>query len=221
MGIKVMNISKRLGNPPNQILSDISFEISDGEYIAVTGRSGSGKSSLLYVLSTLDRASEGMVEIDGTVIERMTNEEISLFRNAKAGFVFQFHYLFSELSAIDNILLPAGKTGQRSSRLAYGLELLREFGLVDKKDRFPRQLSGGEQQRIAIARALIMEPRYLFADEPTGLLDSENSEIVLRILKEINQKRKTTVIFVTHDLGFASRAERQIHLVDGRLAGDV
>lgn len=218
MGILASNVGKLLGEPPNRVLSGVSLEIRDGDYVAVTGRSGSGKSTLLYLLSTLDEASEGSVEIDGKDTGRMSASEVNAFRNASVGFVFQFHYLLAELSTLDNVLLPAKKSGRAGLRRDYALSLLERFGLADKTHRFPRQLSGGEQQRVAIARSLVMEPRYLFADEPTGSLDSENSEIVFNLIEETNKKSGTTVLLVTHDPDFAARARRQIHLVDGRIA---
>lgn len=218
MGIRAVNIGKTLGEPPTRILSGITLDIADGEYVAVTGRSGSGKSSLLYLLSTLDGVSEGMVEVDGHDVRSMPNAALDRFRNAQAGFVFQFHYLLGELTVLENVLLPARKMGRTAQQRQQALALLDRVGLADKPQRLPRQLSGGEQQRVAIARALVMRPRYLFADEPTGSLDSENSETVLRLIKETNQKDRTTVVLVTHDLGFAAQAMRQIRLVDGRIA---
>ncbi len=218
MSIKAEGVGKVLGDPPTRILSGVTLEIPDGEYLAITGRSGSGKSTLLYLLSTLDGVSEGRIEIDGRDAGRMSASELSVFRNSQTGFVFQFHYLLSELTVLENVLLPARKTRQERSRRQHALSLLEEVGLAGKEKRFPRQLSGGEQQRVAIARSLVMEPRYLFADEPTGSLDTENSETVLRILRETNERRKTTVILVTHDPNFAHRARRRIHLVDGRLS---
>ena len=218
MSIKAEGVGKVLGDPPTRILSGVTLEIPDGEYLAITGRSGSGKSTLLYLLSTLDGVSEGRIEIDGRDAGRMSASELSVFRNSQTGFVFQFHYLLSELTVLENVLLPARKTRQERSRRQHALSLLEEVGLAGKEKRFPRQLSGGEQQRVAIARSLVMEPRYLFADEPTGSLDTENSETVLRILRETNERRKTTVIHVTHDPNFAHRARRRIHLVDGRLS---
>ncbi len=177
-----------------------------------------GKSTLLYLLSSLDVPSEGKVEIDGNDLARMPGEEIYRFRNQRMGFVFQFHYLLAELTSLENVLLPARKTDQEAQRRAYAESLLEQFGLTDKMDRLPRQLSGGEQQRVAIARALVMEPSYLFADEPTGNLDSANGDIVMNIIRDINRRHHMTVVMVTHDPDFANLAGRQIRLVDGRIA---
>ncbi len=218
MGIVATGVGKSIGKPIVRILGDISLEIRSGEFVALTGRSGSGKSTLLYILSTLDDASEGRVEIDGRDVARMSATEISEIRNERVGFVFQFHYLLAELTALENVLMPARKTGRTEELTSYARELLGRFGLGGKEDRLPRQLSGGEQQRLAIARALVMKPRYLFADEPTGSLDSANSEIVMKLIRESNRNFGTTVIMVTHDLGYAGWADRRIHLVDGRIS---
>jgi len=217
MGIVAKNVGKTLGNPATRILTDISLEIHDGDFVALTGRSGSGKSTLLYLLSSLDTVSEGAVEIEGQNFETLDPEALHLFRNQHAGFVFQFHYLINELTALENVLLPARKSGQETSRKPYAESLLKQFGLDDKMHRLPRQLSGGEQQRLAIARALVMKPKYLFADEPTGSLDSINGETVMKIIRESNARDGTTVVMVTHDVDFAALAQRQIHLSDGRI----
>ena len=150
----------------------------------------------------------------------MSVEEIHHFRNVEMGFVFQFHYLLPEFTAIENVLLPARKLKLHEQRRSNAIKLLEEFDLGSKLERYPRELSGGEQQRVAIARALIMEPTFLFADEPTGNLDSQNGTIVMNILYQISKEKKTSVIFVTHDLEYAKRADRRIELVDGRVAGN-
>lgn len=217
MGINAKKISKTIGNPPTRILSDIDLEIIDGDFIALTGRSGSGKSSLLYLLSSLDKATGGVVEIDGKDVHQMHPEALCQFRNEKMGFIFQFHYLLSELTALENVLFPSRKGGKWTQRKAYAEHLLEQFGLGDKLHRYPRQLSGGEQQRIAIARSLVMNPKYLFADEPTGALDTVNGELVLKILSESNVKYHTTIILVTHDSHFANMAKKQVLLSDGRI----
>jgi len=217
MGIIAKKVGKMIGEPAVQILSDISLEIKTGEFVALTGRSGSGKSTLLYILSSLDSVSQGVVEVEGQNITTLSKQELAQFRNMKIGFVFQFHYLISELSALENVLLPAKKTKQESERKEYAEFLLSEFGIGDKMHRLPRQLSGGEQQRVAIARALVMKAPYLFADEPTGSLDSVNGEIVMKIIRESNEKFGTTVVMVTHDVDFANQARRQIHLRDGKV----
>jgi lipoprotein-releasing system ATP-binding protein len=217
MGIVAKNLHKFIGDPPNHILTDIHLEILEGDFVSLTGRSGSGKSSLLYLLSSLDKPSDGVVEIDGQDPHKMDPDLLCHFRNQKMGFVFQFHYLLPELTALENVLFPSRRSGQYERRKTLGKQLLEQFGLGEKMHRYPRQLSGGEGQRVAIARSLVMEPKYLFADEPTGALDSLNGELVMKILLESNAKNQTTVILVTHDSHFASLAKRQIFLSDGRI----
>lgn len=197
-------------------MKNISFTIQGGEFVSLTGKSGSGKSTLLYIISSLDFATSGEVEFSGVKISSLNSRDLHEYRNLHIGFVFQFHYLLSELTAIENILMPARKTNSLKMRKSYAEHLLETFGLKDKIHRFPGQLSGGEQQRVAIARALVMEPKYIFADEPTGNLDSINGKIVMDIFKDIN-KKGSTVIFVTHDDDFAKTAKRMIHLIDGRV----
>lgn len=150
----------------------------------------------------------------------MSDEELYVFRNQEMGFIFQFHYLLSELTALENVLMPARKTKQHEPRTAYAQSLLEQFDLKNKMHRRPRELSGGEQQRVAIARALVMEPKYLFADEPTGSLDTVNGDKVMKIIQEANKNKNTTVVMVTHDPDFANLADRQIKLVDGQVVNE-
>lgn len=217
MSIILKDVHQTLGDPPNHILKNINLEINEGEFIALTGRSGSGKSTLLYIMSSLDKSSRGEIIIDGNNLNQLSKEQLHRFRNENMGFVFQFHYLLPELTALDNILMPARKYHSVSEFRSSALELLDTFGLSKHATRLPRHLSGGEQQRVAIARSLIMKPKYLFADEPTGNLDSQNGQIVMDIFRSINQKNKTTIVYVTHDAGFAALAQRQIHLKDGQI----
>ncbi|MEK6773517.1 MAG: ABC transporter ATP-binding protein [Bdellovibrionota bacterium] len=219
MSIVIKNLKKSFGELATPVLKGICAEIGSGEFLSITGRSGSGKSTLLYIISTLDPATSGDVLIDGRKISEMDTQEVHRFRNQKMGFVFQFHHLLPELSALENVLMPAIKTGQEQARRGFALELLGEFGMKDKADRLPSQLSGGEQQRVAIARSLVMEPGYLFADEPTGNLDTANGRAAMDFFVRINRERKTTIIYVTHDKEFAEMATRQINLVDGQIAG--
>lgn len=217
MGIVLKDIKKDFGTPPTHVLKDISVEVKDGEFVSIIGKSGSGKSTLLYIMSSLDDPSSGHVAIDSVSLNQISDHDIHQFRNAKMGFVFQFHHLLPELTALENVLMPAIKSGETEKRKPYATELLREFGLGDKLDRFPRQLSGGEQQRVAIARALVMEPKYIFADEPTGNLDSANGQAVMALFRKINREKNMSVIYVTHDNDFAALASRQIQMVDGRI----
>ena len=217
MGIKLADIQKSFGNPPVNILKGITAEITDGEFVSIVGRSGCGKSTLLYIISTLDAPTSGGVFIDGEDVLKMSSVELHRFRNLKMGFVFQFHHLLPELNALENILMPAMKANRRDERRNFALFLLKEFGLESKGGSFPSQLSGGEQQRVAIARALVMEPKYLFADEPTGNLDSANGNAVMNLFRKINVERKMTIVYVTHDREFSNRADRKIEMADGQI----
>lgn len=215
--IQVKALNKSFGEPPIQVLFDMNFQIQSSKFVSISGRSGSGKSTLLYILSSLDNPSSGQVLLDGTDIANISEPELHKFRNLNMGFIFQFHYLLPELTALENVLMPARRTHQHEKKKPLAQSLLTEFGLKDKFERLPKQLSGGEQQRVAIARSLIMEPKYLFADEPTGNLDSANGDIVMKILKRASTDLKTTVIYVTHDPDYAELADEKIRLVDGRI----
>lgn len=215
MSIEVTNVKKLFGSPAVEVLKGISFKIDDGKFVSLTGKSGSGKSTLLYIMSSLDAPTLGTVKIDGQDVYGLSQKDLHHFRNRKMGFVFQFHYLLPEISCLENVLMPTMKTGEMRAYEKPAKDLLALFGLKDKFDRLPRQLSGGEQQRVAIARALIMRPKYLFADEPTGNLDSANGELVMKILKSANTSFGATVIMVTHDPDFAAQASSQVFLADG------
>jgi lipoprotein-releasing system ATP-binding protein len=217
MSIEIQDLKKSFGSPPQEVLKGMSFSIPDGEFVAITGRSGCGKSTLLYLLSSLDFPTSGEVVIDGTRLTQLSTPDLHRFRNQKMGFVFQFHYLLPELSAVENVLMPARRTQSHLTRKPRAHALLEEFGLENKIHSLPSALSGGERQRVAIARALIMEPRYIFADEPTGNLDSGNGDIVLKILEDTSRNTGATVVFVTHDPDYAARAHRQIRMSDGLL----
>lgn len=215
--IKCKDLIKEFGTPPQRILHGINLEIKNGEFVSISGRSGSGKSTLLYLLSTLDLPSQGSVEINQKNTALMSTAEMHDFRNRHVGFIFQFHFLLPELTAIENILLPARNLDISEEKTGEARRLLKELGILAQENKFPSQMSGGEQQRVAIARALILSPAYIFADEPTGNLDTENAEIVMNILKETNQQG-TTICLVTHDPDFSKMAQREIFLVDGRIA---
>lgn len=214
--IRAENLKKSFGE--FEILHGISIEIPDKSFVSITGRSGSGKSTLLYALSSLDAPTSGHVLIDGESLYEKSSEDLHRFRNLSMGFVFQFHYLLPELTAVENVLMPARKTQSEVELKKKAYQLLKKFDLEGKEHKYPRSLSGGEQQRVAIARALIMDPKYIFADEPTGNLDSVNGSIVMKILKDITRETNCTVLFVTHDRDYAASADLRIHLVDGRVA---
>lgn len=217
MSILTQNITKSFGKPAINVLKNINLEIKNGEFISLSGKSGSGKSTLLYILSTLDTPSTGILTLDDKDVSKIEESDLHKFRNLKMGFVFQFHYLLPELTALENVLMPARKTNQELLLEEKAKSILNEFGLKDKHSKKPSQLSGGEQQRVSIARSLIMEPEYIFADEPTGNLDSGNGKLVMDIFKKINMTRGTTVVYVTHDIEFANLAERKIYLKDGKI----
>ncbi|MCM0605076.1 MAG: ABC transporter ATP-binding protein [Xanthomonadaceae bacterium] len=219
MSIEVSNVKKLFGNPAVEVLKGISFKIDNGKFVSLTGKSGSGKSTLLYIMSSLDAPTEGSIKIDGEDVYKLSQKDLHQFRNRKMGFVFQFHYLLPEITCLENVLMPTMKTGQMKEYEKPAKDLLALFGLKDKFDRLPRQLSGGEQQRVAIARAMIMRPKYLFADEPTGNLDSANGELVMKILKSANSSFGATVVMVTHDPDFAAQATSQVFLLDGKVSG--
>ena len=215
--IETVNLTKTFPNSKAPVLKGINLKIENGEFVSLVGRSGSGKSTLLYIISTLDGSTSGDVLYDGTSVSKIPKEDIYPLRNKHIGFVFQFHYLIQELTAIENVLLPARKAGQLDSRRPLAMSLLKEVGLEGLEQRYPSELSGGEQQRVAIARALVMEPTYLFADEPTGNLDSINGYKIIELFEKFNKEKGTTIIYVTHDKEFAAKAKRQISLVDGVL----
>ena len=215
--LKVENLYKELGPQKSVILHDINFEIEPGEFVALVGKSGSGKSTLLYVLSTLDAPTSGRVLFAGQDISKMDSAELHRLRNLNIGFVFQFHYLLPELTALENILMPARKAGIAKEKLEFAKYVLESVDLADRMNHLPRELSGGQAQRVAIARSLVMQPKFLFADEPTGSLDSTNSNAVFEIFKKINKELQTTIVMVTHDPELAEATTRQIHLRDGRM----
>lgn len=218
--IECADIVRSFGEPPLVILKSLSFTVERGEFVGITGRSGSGKSTLLYVMSGLDELSSGSVKISGIDIHNMDNDELHRFRNSRMGFVFQFHYLLPELTAYENILMPARKHGNERKLSGYAESLMEQFDVIHCRGKTPSQMSGGEMQRTAIARALVMSPEILFADEPTGNLDSENGEKVMNIFKRVNSNIGTTIFMVTHETDYAAMGSRQIHLTDGKIESD-
>jgi len=221
MGITCHNLVKSFGEPPTEVIKGIDLTIDDGDFISISGRSGSGKSTLLYLLSTLDEPSSGTVMIDDQSPTELSIEALHNFRNESLGFVFQFHYLLPELTALENALLPARKNKNHQDKVAHVDELFELFDIVDTRNKLPSQLSGGEQQRIAIVRALSMKPRYLFADEPTGNLDSVNGQVVMDMLKKANKEWGMTLVLVTHEADFAAMAEKEVFLKDGRAVKNI
>jgi len=202
-----------------QVIKDISFDVKKGEFLAIMGKSGSGKSTLLYLLSTMDTDYTGEIEINGFNVSNKDQNQLAAFRNNNIGFVFQFHYLLPEFTALENVMLPALKQQKKSKEeiREKALEHLNVFGLKNMAFKKASKLSGGEQQRVAVARALINDPAIIMGDEPTGNLDSKNSDIVFNIFREIAKERGQTIIAVTHDDEFAANCDRILELSDGKI----
>jgi lipoprotein-releasing system ATP-binding protein len=218
--LSVNHINKYFYEPVNfHVLKDISFEIKTGEFVAIMGKSGSGKSTLLYLLSTMDTDYEGTITINGTPVTGLKQNQLAAFRNEHIGFVFQFHFLLSEFSVLDNIMLPALKLKKKSKdEIEYeAMELIKLLDIQGQELKRASKISGGQQQRVAIARALINAPAIIMGDEPTGNLDSQNANIVFDVFRQLAIERGQTIIAVTHDEEFADKCDRVIELSDGQL----
>jgi len=199
-----------------RVLRGISLTIMPGEIIAVVGASGAGKSTLLHILGTLDRPTSGEVMYDSTFVFALDDEALARFRNRSIGFVFQFHHLLPEFSAIENVAMPALINGEKLAKVRErALSLLDEVGVGNRAEARPSQLSGGEQQRVAVARALMNKPRVILADEPSGNLDSANADLLHRLIWDLSRKMGQTFVVVTHNETLARRADRIIRIVDG------
>jgi len=217
--LRVDNVNKHFYEPEDfHVLKDISFSIEHGEFVSLIGKSGCGKSTLLYLLSTLDTEYQGIITINDTVVTGLSQNALANFRNEYIGFVFQFHFLLPEFTVLENVMMPALKLKKynRTRIEEMALEKLELMGMDSYAKKLSSKLSGGQQQRVAIARALINEPLIIMADEPTGNLDSANTEIVFDIFQKLS-KNGNTIITVTHDADFAKRADRIIEMVDGRI----
>ena len=214
--IKAQNIHKSFGSL--EVLKGISLEVSKGEVVAIVGASGAGKTTLLQILGTLSAADSGIVEIDGTEVTKLGDKALSRFRNEHIGFVFQFHHLLPEFTALENVCIPAFIAHRDRTEVEIrARELLEMMGLAERMTHKPAQLSGGEQQRVAIARALINNPSVLLADEPSGNLDTRNRDEIHRLFFELRDKLGQTIIIVTHDEGLAAMADRKITMSDGEI----
>ncbi len=214
--IKALDIHKSFGRL--EVLKGVSLEIARGEVVSVVGASGAGKTTLLQILGTLSAADSGRLTIDGCAVNDLKDKALSRFRNEKIGFVFQFHHLLPEFTALENVCIPAWIGGaSREEAERHAGELLELVGLSDRRSHKPSQLSGGEQQRVAIARALVNSPAVLLADEPSGNLDSRNRDEIHRLFFDLRDRLGQTIVIVTHDEGLAAMADRRIEMRDGKI----
>lgn len=214
--LKLTNITKSFGSL--QVLKGLDLEIHRGEVVSIIGPSGAGKTTLLQIMGTLDRPDGGSVSFDGVAVEAMKERELSAFRNRHIGFVFQFHQLLPEFTALENVMIPAFIGGvERREAEAQAMELLQLMGLGDRAQHKPNELSGGEKQRVAVARALINKPDVVLADEPSGSLDSHNKEELYRLIFDLRNRLGQTFVIVTHDEALAQMTDRTIHIIDGMI----
>jgi len=221
--IALRNLSKEYVDGPRvvRVLSGLDLEIGAGERVAIVGESGVGKSTLLHILGTLDRPTGGEVWFDGENLTSKSERDLAQFRNREIGFIFQFHHLLPDFTALENVMMPAliGRTSTDAARRRAG-HLLDRVGLAERLEHRPGELSGGEQQRVAVARALVQEPRAVLADEPTGNLDPATGEGVQNLLMELNREHNITLVVVTHSATLASAMDRTLRLTAGRIATD-
>lgn len=214
--IQLQGITKSFGSL--QVLRGIDLNIDKGEIVSIVGPSGAGKTTLLQIMGTLDAPDSGMITIDGTLVGRMKEKELSAFRNKHIGFVFQFHQLLPEFTALENVMIPAFIAGvEQKEATASALELLEFMGLTDRAGHKPNELSGGEKQRVAVARALINHPAVILADEPSGSLDTHNKEELHQLFFDLRNRFGQTFVIVTHDEGLARITDRTVHMVDGEI----
>lgn len=218
--LKADRINKHFKKPVLfHVLKDIGFEVNKGEFASIMGKSGCGKSTLLYILSTMDTDYDGKLFLNNALVTGKSQKELSRIRNKHIGFVFQFHYLLSEFSVLENVMLPAKKLAEKiDSEIEHNaMEKLKMLNIAHLAKKKASRISGGEKQRVAIARALINDPSILMGDEPTGNLDSYNSENVFQIFKKLKEEQGLSLLVVTHDTDFAKRTDRIIQMEDGRI----
>ena len=219
--LKIENLTKVYGEGENQVraLDGVSFSVEKGEFLAIIGPSGSGKSTLLHILGGVDRPTSGKVWMDGQDVYAQNEEQLAIFRRRQVGLIYQFYNLIPVLDVVENMTLPVLMDGRQvnEERLE---ELLETLGLSDRRKNLPNQLSGGQQQRVSIGRALMNAPAVVLADEPTGNLDSKNSQEIVELLKQSNRKYGQTLIVITHDESIALQADRVIAIEDGRIVRD-
>ena len=218
--IEVKNLYKlyRVGDSVVRALNGVNFEIYEGEFCAIVGTSGSGKSTLLNMLAGLEKPTKGEVIIGGEHMEKMNEEELVRFRRENVGFIFQSFHLIGTMNALENVALPLSFRGEpKNVRLKKAEKMLNLVNLSNHKNHMPNQMSGGQQQRVGVARALVVNPKIIFADEPTGNLDSHTSEEVMKLMQDVVRKQKKTLVMVTHDNHLASYADRVFHIIDGKI----
>ena len=214
--IQLEDITKSFGSL--QVLKGIDLTINKGEVVSIVGPSGAGKTTLLQIMGTLDKADSGRIVLNGTDVTRLKEKELSAFRNKEIGFVFQFHQLLPEFTALENVAIPAliqGRSASEANQCA--MEMLEMMGLAKRASHKPAELSGGEKQRVAVARALINHPSVVLADEPSGSLDTKNKEELHHLFFELRDKLGQTFVIVTHDEGLAAQTDRTIHMLDGKI----
>ena len=217
--IDIKNITKSFGNL--QVLKDINLHINKGEVVSIVGPSGAGKTTLLQIIGTLDKPDSGTICLDGIDVNKLSTRKLSDFRNQHIGFVFQFHQLLPEFTALENVMIPAYIAGKSNSEAKQrALELLEFMGLSDRANHKPAELSGGEKQRVAVARALVNKPAVILADEPSGSLDSKNKAELHQLFFDLRDRCGQTFVIVTHDEGLAAITDRTIHMKDGEILGD-
>ncbi|WP_314969733.1 ABC transporter ATP-binding protein [Phocaeicola abscessus] len=217
--IALKDIRKSFGTL--QVLKDVDLNIEAGQIVSIVGPSGAGKTTLLQIMGTLDRADSGSVFVDGMDVGRLKEKELSTFRNRRIGFVFQFHQLLPEFTALENMMLPALIAGRSvSDARKRAAEIVEMLGLRERSSHKPSELSGGEKQRVAVGRALINNPAVILADEPSGSLDTANKQELHQLFFELRDRLNQTFVIVTHDEGLARLTDRTIHLIDGRISGE-
>jgi lipoprotein-releasing system ATP-binding protein len=218
--LEAKNLNKYFYTPEKfQVLNNVSFDVNKGEFLSIIGKSGCGKSTLLYLLSTMDTDYEGELYLNKQLVTGKSQNELAAFRNKHIGFVFQFHYLLPEFTVLQNVMIPALKLGEKSKEEieVIAMDKLKLLGVQEQALKHASKLSGGQQQRVAIARALINNPTIIMGDEPTGNLDTNNTNIVFEILKDLSRSFHQTIIAVTHDKEFANNSDRVIEMSDGKI----
>lgn len=214
--IEVQDIHKSFGEL--EVLKGVNLRVEEGEIVAIVGKSGAGKTTLLQIIGTLDRPNSGQVVIDGTDVFSLDEKALAQWRNRHIGFIFQFHQLLPEFTALENVMIPGMIAGEKQAELRErAKKLLCELGLAERLEHKPNQLSGGEKQRVAAARALMMSPKVILADEPSGSLDEQNKQELHRLLQHLRDQYRQTIIIVTHDKELAAIADRVLEIRDGRM----